>query len=229
MIDLVWGKKKMADNKNFFAKRTAQQLIMSVLFFIVLIGGWFFPVLGYFIPACMLLGMGIGFFKGRKWCDWYCPRGSFYDVIVVRLSPNRQIPEFFKSMLFRWILLSILMLIMATQIVLRWPDPLKIGKFFVIMMTTTTILGVLLAVIFASRTWCSFCPIGTIVNATSRKVYPLSIDDKLCVDCKLCAKACPMQIKPYIYRKSTKGIIGGGDCLKCSSCVNVCPKKALKL
>ena len=63
----------MSRFKTFAAHRRAKQVIMTVLFFAVLFGGWFLPLLGYFIPACMVLGVGIAVRRGRKWCDWYAP------------------------------------------------------------------------------------------------------------------------------------------------------------
>lgn len=60
----------MAEYKIFQKNRKIKQAFMSVIFAIILIGGWFYPILGYFVPLCMLLGVSIGFFKGRKWCDW---------------------------------------------------------------------------------------------------------------------------------------------------------------
>jgi hypothetical protein len=67
----------MVEYKIFERKRKIKQFVMAIIFLIILIGGWRYSLLGYFIPLCMLLGMGIGLFKGRKWCDWFCPRGSF--------------------------------------------------------------------------------------------------------------------------------------------------------
>ena len=42
-------------------KRRGRQFIMGFIFLIILIGGWHYPLLGYFIPLCMILCMGIGF------------------------------------------------------------------------------------------------------------------------------------------------------------------------
>jgi len=65
--------------KDFSKKRLAKQWAVTPLFLLILFGGWKYPFLGFFIPLCMLLGIGL--FRGRKWCDWYCPRGSFYDTL----------------------------------------------------------------------------------------------------------------------------------------------------
>ena len=209
------------------AKRRIKQLLMALIFLAILIEGWFFPWLGFFIPLCMLLGLGVGFYKGRKWCDWLCPRGSFYDCLMKPLSLKREIPKILKSIPFRIAILGLLMIIMAVNLILRWPSVNKIGMFFVIILTVTTTLGIILAFIFHPRTWCSFCPIGTIVNLVGRNKYPLKINSDLCVECKLCSKVCPIQIRPYLFKGEGTQIVRDGDCLKCNLCIATCPKKAL--
>lgn len=49
------------ENNNVLKKRRRiEQLIMGVIFLVILIGGWFNPLFGYFIPLCMVLGISIG-------------------------------------------------------------------------------------------------------------------------------------------------------------------------
>lgn len=219
----------MTEYKIFEKKRKIRQLIMGIVFLVVLIGGWAYPLLGYFIPLCMLLGIGIGLFKGRNWCDWYCPRGSFFDAVMRPINPKREIPGFFKGLPVRIGILSFLMLMMVVQIIKRWPDPYKIGMFFVVLLTVTTVLGVILAFIFHQRTWCYLCPIGSMANWIGGGRSPLKIDSKLCTECKLCYKVCPIQVAPLGFKRSGLETVKDGDCLKCGLCVLSCPKRALEL
>jgi NAD-dependent dihydropyrimidine dehydrogenase PreA subunit len=69
-----------------------------------------------------------------------------------------------------------------------------------------------------------FCPMGTIANWLGRGKQPLKIE-KTCTHCGTCEKVCRMQIYPGSYREA--GVVNHGDCLKCSYCVDECPKKAL--
>jgi ferredoxin-type protein NapH len=213
----------------FIQKRNLKQLLVSSVFLAILVLGWGFPWLGYFIPLCMIAGMGIGLSRGRRWCDWYCPRGSFYDALIRPFSPQRPIPGIFRSIYFRSVILILLMIIMLANVILRWPDAHKIGLFFIIMLTTTSVLGIILGLIFQHRCWCVICPIGTIVNFTSRPKRGLTIDSGLCIECKNCRQVCPVQIKPDQYKSQGLQKIGDRDCLKCRCCVSVCPKMALSL
>ncbi|MEK7449053.1 MAG: 4Fe-4S dicluster domain-containing protein [Planctomycetota bacterium] len=214
--------------ENFVRRRFIRQVLMAIVFTAILIAGWYYPLLGYFIPLCMLSGMGIAFFKGRKWCDWYCPRGSFFDSVIKPVSPAKEIPAFFKKSPLRIAMFSFLMLMMTVQIIKRWPDPYKIGIFFIILLTATTILGVFLALIFHQRTWCCFCPIGSMGYWIGRNKYPLKIDSKLCTECQLCYKVCPIRIAPFAFKKAEVAVVKDGDCLKCRLCVEACPQKALR-
>ncbi len=215
--------------KIFAAKRRLKQYISAAVFLFILIAGAFYPLLGYFIPLCMVLGLASGFFQGRKWCDWFCPRGSFYDALIRPISPNKEIPCLLKAHPFRIAVSVFLMSMILINLILRWPDPYKIGRFFMIMLYITTAAGIILALIFHQRSWCSFCPIGSLINWTSRAASPLKINSAECVECKLCAKTCRTQIKPYLFKAEGTQVVENRDCLRCGLCVAVCLKSALQL
>ncbi|AQR90593.1 4Fe-4S binding domain protein [Clostridium saccharobutylicum] len=50
---------------------------------------------------CMIAPVIVSIFKGRFWCGNLCPRGSFYDNVVLKFSNKRKSPTFFKSYYFR--------------------------------------------------------------------------------------------------------------------------------
>ena len=120
---------------------------MGTIFLMLLPFGWFYPLIGYFIPLCMLAGIGIASLKGRKWCNWICPRGSFSDSYMKMISPERKIPNFFRSLPLRIGVIIFLMSMLTYQIVRLWPDPYAIGKLFMTLLTFTTVVGIILAII----------------------------------------------------------------------------------
>ena len=218
----------MSHLKIVVKNRRSRQYIMAIIFIVLLIAAWKYPILGYFIPACMVLGIGVAIFKGRKWCDWYCPRGSFVDTLLKEVSPKKQIPMIVKTTVFRLTVLSFLMAIMIIQIIIRWPDPIAIGTFFVMLLTITTFIGVILSLIFHQRTWCAFCPIGSLSSWVGKNKDLNQLNSELCTSCTLCHRVCPVQIEPYKYKSEGIQGITEADCLKCNLCIAACPKKALK-
>jgi ferredoxin-type protein NapH len=207
----------------FKRERARLQIYTSIILPAVLIGGWFYPPLGLSLLLCMAGAVGIALYNGRAWCDWMCPRGSFYDLFLDRLSRRRNIPGFFKTNWFRFLILSGLFASLGIQIYYAWGNSHDIGLAFVTVLTVTTTAGIALGSFFKPRAWCQICPMGTIGNWISRGKNPLHVSET-CKDCKLCAKVCPMQLKPYENKSDS---VTDGDCIKCGSCVAICPISAL--
>jgi ferredoxin-type protein NapH len=207
-------------------RRRTKQLVAGTGFLLLLGAGWFYPLIGYFIPACMLLGIGLAAFRGRSWCNWLCPRGSFEDALVARISRRRWIPEVFRGMSLRLGVMTLLMGLLTFQIIRLWPDPYAIGGAFILLLTLTTTVSVVLGIIFQQRTWCYICPIGTMSNWAGRNRRPLTLVEERCLECHLCAKNCPMQLSPAALKQQA-AMANGGDCLKCRLCVTTCPTGAL--
>lgn len=186
--------------------------------------GWKYPLIGFIVPATMLLGITFSLFRGRYVCGHLCPRGAFLDKMILPISFNKTIPKILTDVYFRWTLFILLMGFMTYRILL---DPTNIrhwGSVFVLMCFVTTIIAIIFGVVLRPRTWCSFCPMGTMQMAFGLGKYQLSVD-KSCVSCNVCSKACPFNIKVGTYKKTGK--ITDKDCLKCYKCIGVCPKKAI--
>jgi len=206
--------------------RKIQQYIMGTVFIILLVAGWYLPLIGYFIPLCMVAGVGMATIRGRQWCNWYCPRGSFADTYLRLVSPVKKIPQLLKSTFFRIVVLSFLMAMLTFQIVRLWPDGFAIGGFFIILLTITTVIGIILSLIYHQRSWCYICPIGSLSSWVGKDKHQLTMNNEACVKCKACAKVCPMQLAPVEIKDAGK-MQFRGDCLKCGLCIATCPKDAL--
>ena len=181
------------------------------IIFAYLILGWFFPVLGWAALACMIGPVLTSVWKGRFWCGNVCPRGNMYDRLLSKYSPHRPIPRFVRSFGFRLFMVF-------------WK---------IILMTT--VVGITLSFIYAPRTWCSFCPMGTLSSWVAPKTAPLPkafksihVSSQCEEKCKLCARVCPMQLTPYSSRGEQLGYLHP-DCLKCRKCEKACPTKIIEM
>ena len=181
--------------------------------------GWKYRWIAFIVPVVMLLGIGsLLLQQGRHFCGNYCPRGAFYDSFVQPLSKKRKIPKFLRNKVFRWVVLILLFGLFLLQAARSPFTTAHFGLMFWMMCTVTTVLGIILGIFFSHRTWCAFCPIGTLVSSIGKDRHALIIDKNTCVNCKLCGKVCPLNIH---IKSSTK------DCIKCGKCIAVCPKKSL--
>ncbi len=193
---------------------------IGIMVLIVSIGGIFYPKLGYFLLLVFASLMIIAPFRGRWFCGNLCPRGSFVDFWLGPLSRKLRIPPLFRSMWLRAPIFFALMGFMVFRIIQTEGIVDKIGMVFVTLCILTTSIAILFGVIIAPRTWCSFCPMGTLQRAMGGKKYQLKVDAEKCIDCGKCQKVCPMQL-------SVNEILDKPDCIKCARCVEACPKHAL--
>jgi len=207
-----------------FWKRQGIKQTVWVVLPLTLILGWFYPVLGFGVLICMGASIATGFFAGRAWCD-VCPRGTFFDVVMRRFSANRPVPKFLRSTAFRIAMLAFLMGTMTWRLIAVWGDLPKMGMVFFTLLAVTTLVGIVLAVPLNARTWCAFCPMGSMAAWIGKRKMPLAVNNEKCTACGLCARACPMELDPAAHRE--RGLMEHGDCSKCLRCTAVCPKQAL--
>lgn len=176
---------------------------------------------------CMIAPIVVSIFRGRYWCGNLCPRGNFYDNIMSRFSKKKAVPKFLKSIYFRVLVLIFMFTMFGLGIKNNWGNLAGIGFVFYRIIVLTTILGMILSFFYSNRTWCYFCPMGSIAAFISyfrkdKKVLEVS---NTCVSCKICEKKCPMGISPYDYKGD---VLSHVDCIQCSKCALSCPKKSIE-
>ncbi|WP_326908065.1 4Fe-4S binding protein [Sedimentibacter sp. MB31-C6] len=239
----------MKNKKNYYIKtnrifNTFRQYgwIITVL---VAIGGLWEPKLGLIVVFIMAGLIATSFFGGRYWCGNICPHGSLFDKIILPISANKKIPDFIKSKTFIIAFFLFFMFNFIRKIITisqHWGtydifD--KVGALFSNTYLMVLIVGGALAIFVNSRTWCQFCPMGTmqkishafgkflgVAKKTEKKVT-ISNKDK-CLNCGKCSKVCPFQLTPYL-EFSDKNQFDNVNCIKCNTCVENCPVKILSL
>ncbi|WP_129595682.1 4Fe-4S binding protein [Anaerophilus nitritogenes] len=131
-----------------------------LLFFII--GGMFNRYIPLGTAFCMIIPIVLSSIIGsRLWCRKICPRGSFYERIAP-ISRKRPIPKVFYSRYFRSFIVFLFIILFIKGIIRYWLDFSKIADLFYWMVTITTAIGTFLSFLFYPRTWCVFCPIGSI-------------------------------------------------------------------
>ncbi len=208
-------------------KKNTLRWILAFSTVLIIATGWYFPYIGFAVPVVMMTGMVGGFFSGRWICGNLCPRGSFFDKLISPIMPRRKVPAFLTRLPVRWLIFAGLMGFMIYRLSLDITSPAYWGSVFWLMCTATTAIGLIGSIFTNSRFWCSFCPVGTVGNSFGGgKKQPL-INKEKCKGCEICAKECPMLLKPTDYL--TEGKISNHDCIRCGACAAKCPVEAIKM
>lgn len=232
--------KKFIKTKRSFTKLRTYGWLFTLL---VALGGLFQPKLGLLVLFIMAGLLVTSFFNGRYWCGNICTHGSLFDNIFLPFSKNKKIPEFFRSKYFIGGFLVFFMFNFSRKLLgvfSNWNsfDSLdKLGAIFSNTYLMVLILGGLLSIFITPRTWCQFCPMGTMQKASYGLSKKLGISPKtekrltmsdrsLCKECGLCEKVCPFQLSPY-ENLDPHNQFTDDDCIKCGTCVNKCPMKIL--
>lgn len=212
---------------------------------LVAIGGLWQHKLGLLVILIMAALTITAFFTGRYWCGNFCPHGSLFDVILQPLSRNKKIPSFFysKAMIVGFFIFFMFNFSRKVLNVFQlWGQMIfidRLGFVFVSTYLLVLIIGGLLAVLITPRSWCQFCPMGSMQKVAYKLGQSLGITPKTdrkvtiankaqCISCGRCARVCPFQLTPY-REFSKKNQFDHVDCIKCSTCVANCPLGILSL
>ncbi|KCZ71663.1 hypothetical protein ANME2D_02399 [Candidatus Methanoperedens nitroreducens] len=206
-------------------------MVSSVIFVIALYGiathnDKYFEIGLLLIGAILAGGILLASVLGRFWCGWLCPRGTFLEYVLGKVSYRSSIPKRLRTTGFKLFIASIMAIMFI--IVLLEKNPLlisqdilaSIGGFIVfICIATTLLISIPLGIIYMPRTWCSFCPVGYAQSILSKnKILHISIED--CKNCKKCHTECHMDIcKDYTGKSRT---IEHPDCFACFKCTDSC-------
>jgi len=129
---------------------------------VVVIGGLFWPPLGYLVFFMMVFFLVLSFFRGRVWCSKICPRGAFLDLVLSKFSLKNRLPLFIAKPAFKWSMAVLFMGYFVLQLITAEKTFYAVGFVFVRMCLLTTVIAVVLGIPLHQRIWCVFCPMGTV-------------------------------------------------------------------
>ena len=211
---------EMKEKKN----RKYWQIALAPLVPLVVVGGYFWPYLGYIVLAMLIFMLILAPFRGRFYCGWFCAMGAFFERILAMVSRKRKMLPLFKEGWFKWSIFVLMMGLLTSRLVLANGDPRKIGAAFVMMWTISTGMAIGLGLVWKPRSWCSICPMALFQGLIAPRVYQLQVSES-CRECGLCAKVCPIETSPGMFK--SVGVVKSADCMRCGNCVVNCPGKAL--
>lgn len=136
------------------------QLIMVWFLPLIVIGGLFYPLLGYLVVGMMAVFLTLAFFRGRYWCWNLCPRGAFLDMVMSKVSLKKPLPRSFSREWFRWLVFILFIGFLMFRIIRTGGNLIAIGAVFVGMCILTTVISIILGAISKHRSWCAICPMG---------------------------------------------------------------------
>ena len=119
--------------------------VVSLTYLILGFFNILFAWLGLF---CFFIPLIISAVKGTKgYCNRYCGRGQLLGLLGGRfgLSRRKDIPKWMKSKGFH-------------------PGVAQFAFGFYSVMLTSTVLGLITMVLFKPRSWCVYCPMGTMTQ-----------------------------------------------------------------
>ena len=155
--------------------------------------------------------------SGPAWCSHLCYFGAIDSIHAAgktKRSPIR----------YKWALKSTVMLLVVTAaLLLRWMQvPSRTATFLAIGFGITG-LGIIVLVSAREKRMVhctAYCPIGTLVNLTS-KVNPfrLAIDRDSCTECMACTSRCKYDALNRTHITARKP---GRTCTLCGDCLSAC-------
>ncbi len=186
----------------------------------------------------LALGLLVGtLLAGGAFCGWVCPFGALQELLAkVRQwlhLPQIKVP----AKLDRWlgygryvVLGGILYATISTvKLWFAGYDPYRtifgLGWLFEFNLAESwpaylVALLVVVAALLIPRFWCRYaCPLGGLISLLQRISFlRIRRNEKVCINCNLCTKACPSRLPVATAKTVTAGCIG------CLECVEACPK-----
>lgn len=184
----------------------------------------------------------LSFVIGRLFCGWICPAGALQDYCFeIKKKPASNKLNWIKMMLFiPWIAFFVFLAIFSGGF--RHVDFFYKRAFGIsiagatewTMYFMTVALVVIMAITTGKRGLCHYlCWVSPfmIIGGKIRdllRIPSLRLITKpdLCNSCGLCSRSCPMSLPLDELIKN--GEIGHSECTLCSTCVDSCPKGAIK-
>ena len=184
--------------------------------------------------------VAIGLFLKKAFCSWLCPIGTISESLwnfgqkIFRRNlalprwldyPLRSL-KYLLLVFFLWAIAQMDVDALRTFIYSPYNKVADIKMYLFFAEISSFALWTIIALVFLSvlikNFWCRYlCPYGGLLGIVSW-LSPIKVtrNAETCIDCALCTKACPANIKVHAVEK-----VWSDECTNCLECVAVCPVK----
>ncbi|HOJ17950.1 MAG: 4Fe-4S binding protein [Ignavibacteriales bacterium] len=212
--------------------------LMSIYYFLTTGTIHSYHPAGFFILSAIIL---LSLVYAKSFCSWLCPVGLLSELVgdfgqklfkkKINLPKWLDIPlRSLKYLLLAFFVYSIFFLMTVEAIGLFLDTPynlmadIKMYYFFAdISRFSLIVIGSLFVLSVVVRNfWCRYlCPYGALLGIIGL-ISPNKItrNESSCIDCGLCNKACPSNIKVDKLK-----VVYSDECTSCLACVDSCPVK----
>lgn len=188
----------------------------------------------------LLAIVALGFLVKKAFCSWLCPIGTVSESLW-RLGErlfkrNLTIPKCLDiplrslkyALLFFFAYSIWQMNVPSMRAFIYSPynkvADIKMYLFFaeITSVSLWTILMLAALSIVVKNFWCRYlCPYGALLGIISlASPFKITRIQKTCIDCELCTKACPTNIRVHSATR-----VWSDECTNCMECVDACPVK----
>lgn len=192
-------------------------------------GFWYYLFLGVFEAATIHYVVAKIFgplLFGRGWCGYAC-----WTAMVLDFLPYKQPKEPRKKLGFlRYITFGLSLGFVSALFLLQVKHLEQIMFWsFLVGNALYYAAGIGLAFVFRdNRAFCKYlCPVTVFLKPASYfSLMRITVDKDKCVSCGKCKQVCPMNVDMLNPSRKREN---GTECILCMSCVDACPKGAVKL
>ena len=176
----------------------------------------------------------------KSFCSWLCPIGTLSESLWMLgrglFGQNRDLPRWIDIPLrslkylllsfFAWSVWNMGVEALAGFIDSPYNRVADVKMYLFFAQISSLAFWVIASIMFLSvvirNFWCRYlCPYGALLGIVGL-LSPMKITraKATCVDCELCTRACPANIKVH-----AAGRVWSDECTSCLACVQVCPVK----
>lgn len=194
-------------------------------------------------PAAMFILLavaGVSLLVKKSFCSWLCPVGTLSESLWMlgkRLTGRtfdapRWLDYPLRSLKYLLLLFFVVSIASMDTAALRnflfspyhRMADVKMYLFFaqISAFALWTIIILMLLSVVVRNFWCRFlCPYGALLGIIGW-LSPMKITrtKATCIDCELCTKACPSNIRVHTARR-----VWSDECTSCLACVQACPAR----